>query len=60
MNKILLFIALSFLLAQRAHSADIIKLEEFSYTENQISLAQEILTILEEDHFLKTRILNIY
>ena len=60
MNKILLFIALSFLLAQRAHSADIIKLEEFSYTENQISLAQEILTILEEDHFLKKNFNSIW
>ncbi len=60
MNKILLFIALSFLLAQRAYSADIIKLEEFSYTENQISLAQEILTILEEDHFLKKNFDSIW
>ncbi len=60
MNKILLFIALSFLLAQRAYSADIIKLEEFSYTENQISLAQEILTILEEDHFLKKNFNSIW
>ena len=60
MNKILLFIALSYLLAQRAYSGDIIKLEEFSYTENQISLAQEILTILEEDHFLKKNFNSIW
>ena len=50
-NLVLFFLFL--LLIQRLYAAEIIKLDEFSYSEDQITLAKEVIKILEEDHFLK-------
>ena len=50
-NLVLFFLFL--LLIQRLYAAEIIKLDEFSYSEDQIALAKEVIKILEEDHFLK-------
>ncbi len=51
-SKLVLFI-LFLLLIQRLYAAETIKLDEFSYSEDQIALAKEVIKILEEDHFLK-------
>ena len=50
-NLVLFFLFL--LLIQRLYAAETIKLDEFSYSEDQIALAKEVIKILEEDHFLK-------
>ena len=50
-NLVLFFLFL--LLIQRLYAAGTIKLDEFSYSEDQIALAKEVIKILEEDHFLK-------
>ena len=50
-NLVLFFLFL--LLIQRLYAADTIKLDEFSYSEDQVALAKEVIKILEEDHFLK-------
>ena len=52
-KSFLISIVLFLLLVQRLYSAETIKLDEFSYTEDQIALAKEVIKILEEDHFLK-------
>ncbi len=52
-KSFLVLIFLFLLLLQRLVAAETIKLDEFSYTEDQIALAKEIIKILEEDHFLK-------
>tara|TARA_Y100000590_G_scaffold279100_1_gene313387 strand:- start:88 stop:2151 length:2064 start_codon:yes stop_codon:yes gene_type:complete len=52
-KSFLISIVLFVLLVQRLYSAETIKLDEFSYTEDQIALAKEVIKILEEDHFLK-------
>ena len=50
-NLVLFFLFL--LLIQRLYATETIKLDEFSYSEDQIALAKEVIKILEEDHFLK-------
>ena len=50
-NLVLFFLFL--LLIRSLHAAETIKLDEFSYSEDQIALAKEVIKILEEDHFLK-------
>ena len=50
-NLVLFFLFL--LLIQRLYAAETIKLDEFSYSEDQIALAKEVIKILEGDHFLK-------
>ena len=50
-NLVLFFLFL--LLIRRLYAAETIKLDEFSYSEDQIALAKEVIKILEEDHFLK-------
>ena len=52
-KSFLLFITLFLLLVQRFYAAETIKIEDFSYTKNQIALAGEVIAILEKDHFLK-------
>ena len=56
-RSFLLLVSILLLLAscseQNDYAAEVIKLDNFSYTEDQIALAKEIITILEEDHFLK-------
>ena len=52
-KSLLISIVLFLLVVQRLNSAETIKLDEFSYTEDQIALAKEVIKILEEDHFLK-------
>ena len=52
-NLVLFFLFL--LLIQRLYAAGTIKLDEFSYSEDQIALAKEVIKILEEDHFLKKK-----
>ena len=54
-NLVLFFLFL--LLIQRLYAAETIKLDEFSYSEDQIALAKEVIKILEEDHFLKKKVL---
>jgi carboxyl-terminal processing protease len=52
-KSLLLLVPLLLLLAQGVSAAEAIKLDDFSYTKNQVALADEIIKILEEDHFLK-------
>ena len=52
-KSLLLLVPLLVLLAQGVSAAEAIKLDDFSYTKNQVALADEIIQILEEDHFLK-------
>ena len=49
----LLLVPLLLLLAHGVSAAESIKLDDFSYTKNQVALADEVIKILEEDHFLK-------
>jgi len=57
-NLVLFFLFL--LLIQRLYAADTIKLDEFSYSEDQVALAKEVIKILEEDHFLKKSFNSIH
>ena len=52
-KSFLLLVPLLLLLVQEVSVAEAIKLDDFSYTENQVALADEVIKILEEDHFLK-------
>ena len=52
-KSILLLAPLLLLLVQEVSVAEAIKLDDFSYTKNQVALVDEVIKILEEDHFLK-------
>ena len=52
-KSILLLVPLLLLLVQEVSAVEVIKLDDFSYTKNQVALADEVIKILEEDHFLK-------
>ena len=52
-KNFLLLVFLSLFLVQRFFATETINLDDFSYTEDQVALAQEVITILEQDHFLK-------
>ena len=58
-KNFLLLVFLSLFLVQRFFAAEAINLDDFSYTEDQVALAQEVITILEEDHFLKKSFASI-
>ena len=47
------------LLAQRVLATETINLNDFSYTEDQAALAEEVIKILEEGHFLKKKFNSI-
>ena len=60
MKKNFLFlIFLSVLLAPRVLATEKINLDDFSYTEDQAALAEEVIKILEEGHFLKKQFNSI-
>lgn len=56
-KKFLLLFSLLPILAscseQTDYIAEVIKLDDFSYTKEQVALAEEVVSILEKDHFLK-------
>ena len=52
-KNLLSLVPLLLLLVQGVSATEAIKLDDFSYTKNQITLADEVIKILEEDHFLK-------
>ena len=52
-KSLLLLVPLLLLLAHGVSAAESIKLDDFSYTKDQVALADEVIKILEEDHFLK-------
>ena len=54
-KNFLLLIFLSVLLAQRVLATETINLDDFSYTEDQVALAEEVIKTLEEGHFLKKK-----
>ena len=58
-KNFLLLVFLSLFLVQRFFATETINLDDFSYTEDQVALAQEVITILEEDHFLKKSFASI-
>ena len=58
-KNFLLLVFLSLFLVQRFFATEIINLDDFSYTQDQVALAQEVITILEEDHFLKKSFASI-
>ena len=58
-KNFLLLVFLSLFLVQRFFATETINLDDFSYTEDQVGLAQEVITILEEDHFLKKSFASI-
>ena len=58
-KNILLLVPLLLLLAQGVSAAEAIKLDDFYYTKNQVSLADEVIKILEEDHFLKKNFASV-
>ena len=52
-KSFLLLAPLLVLLVQEVSPTEEIKLDDFSYTKKQVALAEEVVKILEEDHFLK-------
>ncbi len=58
-KNFLLLIFLSVLLTQRVLATETINLDDFSYTEDQAALAEEVIKILEEGHFLKKKFNSI-
>ena len=52
-KSLILLVPLLLLLAHGVSAAESIKLDDFSYTKNQVALADEVIKVLEEDHFLK-------
>ncbi len=52
-KSFLLLNVLLLLLVQRNYAEHSLELNTFYYTEDQVALAEEVITILENDHFLK-------
>ena len=52
-KSFLLLNVLLILLVQRNYAVQSLELSAFYYTEDQVALAEEVITILENDHFLK-------
>ena len=52
-KSILLLNVLLLLLVQRNYAEQSLELNTFYYTNDQVALAKEVITILENDHFLK-------
>ena len=52
-KSFLLLNVLLILLVQRNYAEQSLELSAFYYTEDQVALAEEVITILENDHFLK-------
>lgn len=52
-KSFLLLNVLLLLLVQRNYAEHSLELNTFYYTEGQVALAEEVITILENDHFLK-------
>ena len=52
-KSFLLLNVLLLLLVQRNYAEHSLELNTFNYTEDQVALAEEVITILENDHFLK-------
>ena len=52
-KSFLLLNVLLLLLVQRNYAEQSLELSAFYYTEDQVALAEEVITILENDHFLK-------
>ena len=52
-KSFLLLNVLLLLLVQRNYAEQSLELNTFYYTEDQVALAEEVITILENDHFLK-------
>ena len=52
-KSFLLLNVLLLLLVQRNYAEQSLDLSTFYYTKDQVALAKEVITILENDHFLK-------